>query len=228
MRAQTHWIKTMTVLAGGSLALALLFAGCATKGFVRSQIEANRQETASETHDLAQRTDSVEKRLDQISNSTDQAMARASSAFDVAEEARAQALGGLGYREAARYEVHFAFNSAQLDDDARKTLTRAAQDIENEPGKLVDIYGYADATGPAEYNLQLGQWRADGVMRFLVDHTPPPMSRYAAVSYGEKDAATGDTTPEARAKDRRVVVSLIEKVPAHEDVSQVTPKAEAD
>jgi len=212
-------------ITAATLALAFLATGCATKGFVRSEVATSRDEMAVETRDLIERTGELETQLAELRNSTAEASARAGIAYDLAEEARAQALGGLGYREVHRYEIHFAFDSSQLSDDALQTLQTAAQTIESEPGSLVDIYGFADATGPSEYNKMLGQWRAEQVMDLLKGLTPPPMNRYAAVSYGEKQSMTGDTTPEQRAKDRRVVISLIERVPEHESISQLDTEA---
>jgi peptidoglycan-associated lipoprotein len=109
--------------------------------------------------------------------------------------------------------VYFAFDSDALSDAETSTLDRAVGGIGEHPEALVDVYGFADPTGPATYNLGLGQRRAEAVLRYLVARSPDALSRYAAVSFGEESlAAMTDGSGDA-AQDRRVVVSLVRRVP---------------
>jgi peptidoglycan-associated lipoprotein len=65
--------------------------------------------------------------------------------------------------------VHFAFDSAQLDDAARGELKTAAACLqEKRPADLV-IEGHCDERGTAAYNLALGNRRANAVKAYLAD-----------------------------------------------------------
>ena len=181
------------------LAGTMFLGGCATKGYV------NKQVTALKTENDAQ--------FAELRNSTDDALARAKTASGTADEARELALGKAGLEEINRYTVFFAFNKDQLRDSEHGTLDQAANDIQSHPEAIIDVYGFADPTGPDNYNLELGQRRANEVMRYLIAAAPNQLSKFAAVSFGERDL-TGMTAPsEEHASQRRVVVSLIRRIP---------------
>lgn len=185
--------------------LTLLAAGCATKGYVNDQIAELRQEHAA-----------MESETASLRNSTQDALSRASTAFDAAGEARDLALGRAGLEEVNRYTVFFAFDSARIDDSGEATLSRAVSEIQDHPEVIVDVYGFADPTGSDSYNLELGNRRAMEVMRYLVEAAPNQLSRYAAVSYGERDYAGMAPERSTNAESRRVVVSLIRRTPLEE------------
>lgn len=202
------------VAALGIVALAFT-QGCATRGFVRASLDDLRKSVQSDT-------DRLQQGLDQTRNNTQEAMARAELAFGQAGEARDLALGKTGYQEAGQSTVSFAFNSDELSAAAKSTLDETARQIQEHPEYLVDVYGFTDRTGPARYNLVLGQRRADAVMRYLTQRTPGMLSRYAAVSYGAEAPVADQSTKEGRAQNRRVMVSLITKtrLPAAVTLSQ--------
>jgi outer membrane protein OmpA-like peptidoglycan-associated protein len=192
--------KTMT--RGAMLTLLVLgAAGCATKGYVNDRI-------ASVTGDV----DGLRRETAELRNSTEEAMARAATAADSASEARQMALGRVGLEEIDSYTVYFDFNSDELKSDATATLDQAAARLNRHPEAIVDVYGFADPTGPDRYNLDLGHRRAMEVLRHLVDGTPHNLSRFAAVSFGERPLH-GRTPDGDSDRQRRVVVSVLRRVP---------------
>jgi peptidoglycan-associated lipoprotein len=108
--------------------------------------------------------------------------------------------------------VHFEFDDASLDTEAEDILTRfgkVAQDYY--PEALVTVEGFTDPAGDAEYNLQLGQRRADAVRGYLVDERGFASDRVRAVSYGENTqrlVAAGSGPGEAGWENRRVVLVI--------------------
>jgi outer membrane protein OmpA-like peptidoglycan-associated protein len=189
--------------------IALLVPGCATRGYVNSRVAELQQENTREHNALEAKTASLE-------NSTQDALSRASTAFDSADEARDLALGKAGLEEVNRYTVFFRFDSDGIDDGESATCDRAAAEIRDHPEVIVDIYGFADPTGPDTYNLDLGHRRAMEVLRYLVEEAPNQLSRYAAVSYGERDYLGMTPGDESNERSRRVVVSLIRRIPLEE------------
>jgi outer membrane protein OmpA-like peptidoglycan-associated protein len=181
--------------------------GCATKGFVRSEVEELR-------HAMTERDSRLESEIAVVRNSTDEALARAELAYGVAEESKEIALGRLGFRQVSEHSISFAFDSDALDESATAVLAEVASLIEGRPDVIVDVYGFADPTGPQDYNLQLGQRRADAVVRHLVSRTSGPSTRFAAISFGESQISSGaKSLLDRSARQRRVEVSVYERTP---------------
>jgi outer membrane protein OmpA-like peptidoglycan-associated protein len=85
--------------------------------------------------------------------------------------------------------VQFEFDSFRLTDDAKAVLDRLAGVLKDElmQDKTVEIEGYADAVGSAEYNLTLSQLRARAVRAYLIqDHGIAP-ERLPFVGKGETE-----------------------------------------
>lgn len=198
------------------LLLLPLVAGCASKGYVNDRIAELRQNDAAEHERLSRETADLR-------NSTEAAMSRAGTAFETAAEARDLALGKSGLEEVDRYSVHFAFASDRITDEQAAVLDKAAEQIRMHPEVVVDVYGFADPVGPESYNLDLAERRAGEVLRYLVASGSGQLSRYAAVSFGERELA-GMVSSEAPNPERRcVIVSLIRRISSE---STDSPSAE--
>jgi outer membrane protein OmpA-like peptidoglycan-associated protein len=72
---------------------------------------------------------------------------------------------------------------------------------------LIDINGYTDSTGSLQHNQQLSQQRADSVLNFLGSQGVDPR-RMSAMGYGPSQPIASNATPEGRAQNRRVEVSI--------------------
>lgn len=101
--------------------------------------------------------------------------------------------------------VFFAFDSDQLDPDARDAIARAVACYREHgmPARL-HLTGAADPRGTEEYNLALGEKRAEAVERYLVSLGVGD-ERVSVSSVGE-ELASGTDEP-GWARDRRVSVS---------------------
>ena len=204
------------VVFGITACLVILgvLGGCATRGFVRREVGALQQS-------MIDRTDSLASEVAEVRNSADAAFERAQVAYGSAVEARDLALGNIGFRELGSHSIQFSFNSDELDASAQTALDGVAETIRSRPDLIVDIYGFTDESGPAEYNLQLGQRRAETVKRYLVGQTTGPMTRYAAISFGEarSNRAAQDLIDNG-AEQRRVAVSLFERTSPSDSETQ--------
>ncbi len=98
--------------------------------------------------------------------------------------------------------VHFAFDQYTLDTDAMKTLTENAMYIKANPDLKVVIEGHTDQRGSDEYNLALGEKRAQAAKNYLVSLGIAP-GRLSIISYGEELPLDSSNTEEAWAKNRR-------------------------
>lgn len=82
--------------------------------------------------------------------------------------------------------VYFGFDDATVEEEDMVILNRFASVAqEYYPQALITVEGFTDKAGTAEYNLQLGQRRAEAVRGYLVGNTAIEEERVRAVSYGE-------------------------------------------
>ena len=79
--------------------------------------------------------------------------------------------------------VFFEFDSAQLTKDAQEKLGTVADILVKHPELKVRIEGNADERGSEQYNLALGQWRADAAKKYL-DNLGVKQQQITAISFG--------------------------------------------
>jgi peptidoglycan-associated lipoprotein len=106
-------------------------------------------------------------------------------------------------REALVFEdVHFDFDRSNLRPEAIRILDDAVMKLQANAGLNVTIEGHTDSIGTAEYNLSLGERRANAVRDYLLNRGIAA-SRLRTVSYGEERPKADNNTPEGRAINRR-------------------------
>jgi len=98
--------------------------------------------------------------------------------------------------------VYFAFDKSDLDAAARATLDANAAWLNANSGKKVTIEGNCDERGSREYNLALGQRRADAVRDFLTARGVSA-DRIDTVSFGEERPACKGSGEACWAQNRR-------------------------
>ncbi|TMA23748.1 MAG: peptidoglycan-associated lipoprotein Pal [Deltaproteobacteria bacterium] len=104
--------------------------------------------------------------------------------------------------------VFFEFDSATLTPDAREKLSAVGNVLARYPDLKVRIEGNCDERGTEQYNLALGQRRADAAKRYLTE-LGAKSSQLAAISFGsEKPKATGHDE-EAWQQNRRADLAAV-------------------
>ena len=99
-------------------------------------------------------------------------------------------------------DIYFNFDDAALTPAAREVLKEKVQWLRANPDINVVIEGHTDERGTEEYNMALGQQRAQSIKTFLVD-AGVSEDRLQTVSYGEEQPVDPRNTEEAWAKNRR-------------------------
>lgn len=104
-------------------------------------------------------------------------------------------------------DSYFAFDSARLNGDDTRVLNQLATCFESGPlaGRTMKLVGRADPRGTAEYNMTLGQHRADSVVKYLDSHGLAK-AKMESTSRGKLDAVGTDEPTWAH--DRRVDILL--------------------
>jgi peptidoglycan-associated lipoprotein len=115
--------------------------------------------------------------------------------------ARAQAFGPEGIAFESQ-DVHFDYDQATLDDASRGLLQQKANFMQKHRDVQITIEGHCDQRGSSEYNLGLGQKRADSVKNYLQD-LGVNSNRMATVSYGKEQPLDPEMTEAAFARNRR-------------------------
>lgn len=118
------------------------------------------------------------------------------------EGAAGQELSALGGEEGPLADVYFDFDSAALSDEALALLARHARWLSQQPDAKVTIEGHCDQRGTVEYNLALGDQRAQAVREYLVG-LGVAEARLRAVSFGKERPLDPEMSESAWAKNRR-------------------------
>lgn len=115
--------------------------------------------------------------------------------------ARAQAYGPEGIAFESE-DVFFEYDQATLTGESRNLLQKKAGFLKKHPEVQITIEGHCDQRGSSDYNLGLGQKRADSVKNYLQD-LGIAGNRLATVSYGKEQPLEPDMNESAFAKNRR-------------------------
>ena len=105
---------------------------------------------------------------------------------------------------AAGYVVYFDFDSSEIKPEYNDLIAAQARRLVAHPALRVRLEGHTDERGSREYNIALGERRAQAVRRALLLQGVSD-SQVVTVSYGEERPAVQGNTEEAYAKNRRVV-----------------------
>jgi outer membrane protein OmpA-like peptidoglycan-associated protein len=217
------------VLAAGSL----LSVGCATKGYVRKNVEPVDQKV-QQVDQSAQKRDA-----DQVANlnKTNQAMEEDEKKLDatteVAKTADNQANGAMAkanqntkdlsglranlqdvvaniddYKPANQETVHFRVNQHTLSKDERAKLDDVATKATTLPRYFITVEGFTDQTGSKEYNDQLSRERANQVISYLVGTHNIPVYRIHMIGLGDQKLIDNGKGRKAREASRRVEVTI--------------------
>lgn len=103
--------------------------------------------------------------------------------------------------------VFFAFDQSNLSGDARATLDRQAAWLQRYPQVSVQIAGNCDERGTEEYNLALGQRRANAARDYLVAHGVSG-ARITTISYGKERPVALGSDEQAYAQNRNAITSV--------------------
>jgi len=106
------------------------------------------------------------------------------------------------FQEFQNQDIYFDFDKYDLRTDARATLDRKASFLNQNSSVRVQIEGHTDDRGTAEYNLALGERRANAAKQYLTT-AGISAGRLSTISYGEERPLDPGHNEAAWAKNRR-------------------------
>jgi outer membrane protein OmpA-like peptidoglycan-associated protein len=204
--------------------------GCATKKYVQSQtaplVEHAGQlddKSAANNRQIHEVDERAQAGIKQAQGTADSASQNAQNASKLASESqmaadnavhRADSLEGVvkgldDYKAQASVDVTFGFDKAILSKESRAQLDAFAAQLSSPKGFILEVTGGTDSTGPAQYNYDLSQRRADAVVQYLATKYGIPAHRFYLIGIGKDKASAPNTTAEGRRQNRCVMVELL-------------------
>ncbi|MDF7775133.1 peptidoglycan-associated lipoprotein Pal [Sphingomonas sp. AOB5] len=111
-------------------------------------------------------------------------------------------------REVASDTVHFGLDQYDLDPEARSILDSQARWLVANPQARVTLEGHCDERGTREYNLALGDRRANAAKNYLAARGVSP-SRITTISYGKERPIALGSDEQSWAANRRAVTIVV-------------------
>jgi len=151
----------------------------------------------------------------EANNRAGEAMQRADSANSLAQngitktETLQKYVDNLdNYQMTLNKTVYFGFNKSNLTDDAKQDLDQLAQSLSGSKKYAIEVQGFTDTTGDPNYNYELSDRRAEGVVRYLTEKHQIPVYRVNRIGLGKDAPVQADNRREARKLSRRVEVKV--------------------
>ncbi len=207
--AERRWFRRG--LTGAALLLGIFgLTACASKRYVSEEVSkssATSEKRINEVESQVEATQSKvrehDTRITELDKTTREALERAEAAGKLAE-------GKFVYSLVLSDDaVKFPVNKHELSKEAQEKLADFAQRLKGENKNVyLEIQGHTDATGTPEYNMNLGESRAEAVRRYL-SKQGIALNRMSTISYGKDEPVDSNKTKAGRAKNRRVVVIVL-------------------
>lgn len=211
--------------------LSVSFAtGCSSKKYVRNetapivnkvnQLDELTAKNSNAIKDVDQRSQSGIQQVNEHASAADQKAMQAGQSADQANQAATQASNRVSslantvanldnYHPVVETSVHFGFDKSDLTSKAKKALDQLGTEVANTKNYLVVVDGNTDSVGPADYNYQLSQHRADSVIQYLAGKYNVPAYKIYVIGLGKDKPVDANKTAAGRAKNRRVDVRLM-------------------
>jgi OmpA-OmpF porin, OOP family len=156
------------------------------------QLAAQKENIEANQQNIAANKQRIERNINDIEENTKRFTALAE--YDVKGEAT----------------VKFNVGKSDISATDQETLKQLAQTATGLTGYIVEVTGYADATGSAAINTKLSEDRAKAVITFLMQQGNVPIRHIVAPgAMGEYGAAAPNETKAGRAENRRVEVKVL-------------------
>lgn len=198
--------RPKTWMAGAALAAAFAVTGCATEKYVNTHVAAVDQKvdvTQAQADAEKARIADHEAMLASLDKNTRAAFERAEAAGKLAE-------GKFLYNVELQDDGYkFKTNKYALSDDEKAKLMDFINKLKSDDKNVyLEIQGYTDSTGTPDYNMQLGEERAEAVRLFL-NENGVALNRMNTISYGETSPVASNKTKAGRAQNRRVQIVVL-------------------
>jgi peptidoglycan-associated lipoprotein len=116
-----------------------------------------------------------------------------------------QAVAGSGAAVSADRIIYFAFDSSEIPSESQAVISANARALTGNARIITQLEGHTDERGSREYNIALGERRANAVRQAMIAMGVSPQ-QIRVVSYGEERPAAGGQSEQSYALNRRVEI----------------------
>ena len=195
-------------------AVALVASGCATKKYVEGEVAGvNTRVDGVETQveDAQTKLRDHDARIVSNQSATGEASRTAKDALDRAMAAGKLAEGKFLYETVLSDDaVKFGFDKAELSDEGKAALDAFSDKLRaDNKNVFIEVQGHTDNVGGEQYNLALGEKRAEAVRRYL-SSKGIALHRMSVISYGEAEPVADNSQRDGRSQNRRVVLVVLQ------------------
>jgi outer membrane protein OmpA-like peptidoglycan-associated protein len=182
----------------------------------RDAAQAETKQAVQKAEESRQRADSAEKEkqaavaeAERVRKEREEELGRLQEALQKIAETRRTAMGLVMNLDSNA--IQFEFNKAALLSVNREVLSRIAGILLTSKGYSITVYGHTDDVGSEAYNQELSEKRAQAVRDYLVEAGIGP-EIITTKGFGKTKPLVAGKTPEARAKNRRVEVEIVDTI----------------
>src|SRR5256886_11833783 len=127
------------------------------------------------------------------------------------------------YHPVAETSGKFGFNKDNLTAKSKEALDQLATSISSTKGYIITLEGGTDSVGPAGYNYDLSQRRANSVIQYLASKFNVPAHKIYVIGLGKDKPVESNKTTTGRADNRRVDVRLMTNTVGENGQPAATP-----
>jgi OmpA-OmpF porin, OOP family len=127
------------------------------------------------------------------------------------------------YHPVAETSVKFGFDKDNLTPKAKEALDQLAASLASTKGYIITLEGGTDSVGPADYNYDLSQRRANSVIQYLASKYQVPAHKIYVIGLGKDKPVEDNKTSAGRADNRRVDVRLMTNTTGDTKQPNATP-----
>jgi peptidoglycan-associated lipoprotein len=208
------------------LCIGLMLAGCPKKAVVKedpsaktaAQLAAEKEKQAKLDAERRQeearaakiREEEAQRKAAEEARKRAEAEAAAKKAAESLVAQKTPGVPGTIYESGLLKDVYFDFDRYDVRSADAEILKQNAAAITKNPNWKIQIEGHCDERGTAEYNLALGERRANSVKKYLVS-LGIPQARVSTISYGEERPFERGQDEGAWSKNRRAHFIVLSK-----------------
>ncbi len=183
--------------------IALFILSCAPRTITQPQVSQRPEEVSPQ-----EKKEEVIKEPETIAIKKDEVIEKPAEGVDVKEEKMVKEV----IKKDEFSDIYFDFDKYNIRDDAKPVLDNLASYLRKDTGVGLIIEGHCDERGTNQYNLALGERRANAVKQYLMIYGVGP-ERLETVTYGEERPLCREKTEECYSKNRRAhfVIFEVEK-----------------
>jgi peptidoglycan-associated lipoprotein len=182
------------------LCIGLILMGCPKKTVVKDEPSVKKEEPA------AAASAAKKAEAERVAKEKEEAKAREETTKKELEKSlvtkQEPGIGGVVFESSLLKDIYFDFDKYDVRPEDALILKENAALLNKYPSVKIQIEGHCDERGTNEYNLALGERRANSTKNYLVSLGISP-DRISIISYGEEKPLDPGHGEEAWAKNRR-------------------------